>query len=151
MKKTIKRATEYLIAAEISFMPVAQKLPVTLEVCPYKNKLCTREFNKDGYRLAYSIQDSLLIWMREDDIVSEACLKSLEHYQIVRWIEIMALKSGISIPFYYNNWSFETLVGHEGVFVVLDSDTHYEEMKANRFDIIKMEIDKTITFDTKAS
>ncbi|WP_299762190.1 hypothetical protein [uncultured Dokdonia sp.] len=142
MKNTIGKAVEYLIASEISFLPVAQKLPVTLNMCPSKEKLCTRAFNSEGYRLAYCTNESLLQWMKKDKVVSEACLRSLEHYKLVRWIEVMALESDIKKPFYYNNWSFETLIGKEGVFMVVDSDTHHEEMQANKSDIINMEIKK---------
>ena len=142
MKTTIEKAVEYLIASEISFLPVEQKLPVTLQMCPYSRNLCTRELNSKGCRLSYCSDEFLLQWMNKGKIISEICLRSLEHYKIVRWIEVMAVESGIKKPFYYDSWSFEALMGLEGSFMVMDSDTHAEEMHANKSDIIKMEIEK---------
>ena len=133
MDTLIERAIKYLVAAEISFLPVKYK--VALELCATNECLTTQKLNKSGDRLIFDFRHLSMQWKSNNRIVGLIDLASHEHFEIVRWIEIMALEANIKRPFYYENSVSNDLIDEQIAFIAVQ-DHSFDNM-ADKMELIK--------------
>ena len=88
-------AIHYLLATTSSFIQCEEKnreLFHLTETCRY---LITPILSTERHQLAFNTRANQLIWMNGRSIRNTITLDNAEHYEIVRWIEINAIESGI--------------------------------------------------------
>lgn len=106
----IQYALQYLIIAEISFLPHHSKRHMKLRGNHDKNSVHTQSLTKKNDFLSLNFKAFSLEWWRNGYIVSEKPLHFSRHYENIRWIEIMAIEAKISKIYDFENYmSFDIL------------------------------------------
>ena len=116
MDKMIQYALQYLIIAEISFLPYHVKRYMKLQGNHDKNSVDTQSLTKKNDFLSLNFEKFSLEWRRNDQVISEKPLHFSRHYENVRWIEIMAIEAKITKAYDFESYTLYNIFDPDFLF-----------------------------------
>jgi len=123
MEKMMYLLAQYLAAAGISFLKKKDddshsNLGFSIE----KSSMYSRPLNENGDTLSVSYKKFTLDW-NSDDVSTSLRLDGITHAEILKWIEKMATKATIKLPYTYSfHYNFPYQIKDNFVFKLLDAN-----------------------------
>ncbi|WP_394747576.1 hypothetical protein [Spongiimicrobium salis] len=131
MKKFIQFAAQYLIAAEGSFLPSHGSRGIALQFSTNEHCLHTSPFTFKGDMLVFNHDFFTLEWRSDTGVRGKIALHENPHFEIVRWIEIMALEAGIQEAYRFDKFGYSTASNTmEFLNNILDAPTTINKLTA---------------------
>lgn len=147
MEEITKKGVQYLINAEKSFLSYAEKGGHHLHFCPDYRCLYTRKFTKNGDMLIFNFDFLALEWKSETGLHEFLTIKNREPYEIVNWIETMAIEAGIEQRFDFEGALYSSSSKKDFFTTVSNIDS--SKRLTNRSAAIQWEIERAFSdFDT---
>ncbi|MEL6919195.1 MAG: hypothetical protein AAFO99_15875 [Bacteroidota bacterium] len=120
MNEMIRLASQYLIAAESSFLHANTNYGVALSFCTKEYCLSTEPLNESGYRLTLHYDSFSLEWRPPKGVGQKLDLHGRRHYEIVRWIETMAIDTGLPEAFRFDHRFPYVKISQDHMFYIVD-------------------------------
>ena len=106
MKKIIQFAAQYLIAAEASFLDPKGTKRIALNLSLKEHCLHTKRLTTAGDMLVFNHDFFTLEWRSDIGLKDKIVFQNSPHFEIVRWIETMAVESGIKNTFRFDKFGY---------------------------------------------
>ncbi|GAA3604451.1 hypothetical protein Q4Q39_09385 [Flavivirga amylovorans] len=102
MESYIKIAIKYLISTERSFLLSSKATQIVLYHSLHSSSLHTQKLTKSGDMLFFNYDSYNLEWRTDRTLIDGLSIKHHEHFEVVRWIETMAIEAGIRKPYVFD-------------------------------------------------